>query len=207
MKFRIIFTILFSVIIVNVSPGQTKDLIEKKYGLEKYYKIRAFSLIRPKFDKEGRVCWIEVKPDSLLIEEPKPGSDFSEKPVVFHLPIYSVNDTERLFPIFILNSTELKEIFDELVPFQTRKGKGTSSIDISGFGHSYSAEYKFENIIIQMRVVRTEKGAIDMRGSGENLESFFNPPLGNISSAVIIWKIEFVLNRLSHKGPFLEQNR
>jgi hypothetical protein len=167
-----------------VSLGQTKNELEKKYGSEKYYKIRPHTLISPKFDKFGQLCLLEIKPNPFPETVLKPENvDIWESPL-----IYSNSDTHHLFPIFILNSTELKEVFNELVPLKTRRGRGNSSIDISGFGGSYVASYQFENIMVRANVVPTEKRAIDARGYGENLDLFFNIPFGKISSAQIIWK-------------------
>lgn len=171
--------ILFAVSIF----GQTASDFENKYGSQKYYEIRPYTLVSPKFDKNGQICSAEIRPTSDTLIKTDPGVvDIFQTEIIYHS-----NDTKHLFPIFVLDSKHLREIFDELAPPETRRGKPTSSIDFSGFGASYAVKLKFENVSIFARIVLFEKAKIDSRESSANLDSFFNPPFGKISSAVIVW--------------------
>ena len=101
--------------------------------------------------------------------------------------IYHSADTNHLFPIAVLNSTELKQVIDELIPVKIRKGKGISSVDFSGFGARYTTKFKFENITIKAVTVPYEKAVYNMKAIGENLDLFLSPPYGAIEMATIVW--------------------
>jgi hypothetical protein len=190
MKSKVICAILLTVLAAGYCFGQTAGYFEKKYNAARYYEIRPYTLVSPRFDKNGRICQAEIIPytQTRLRRENPDSTDFIEVPVSFDTVAYHSADKERLFPIVVLNSTALKEVFDELVPLKTRKGRASSSVDMSGLGLGYTTELKFENVTIGARVVLTiEKAKIDMRGFAENPDLFFNPPFGRISSAWIAW--------------------
>ncbi|HEY0050722.1 MAG TPA: hypothetical protein VGB68_15620, partial [Pyrinomonadaceae bacterium] len=128
MKSKIIFAVLFLVFATGYSFGQTAGDFEKKYGSAKYYEIRPYILVSPTFDKNGQLCRAEIIPSRhTLIKDKNAGTDFVEVPIRFSVTIYASSDTERLFPVTILDSAILREVFDELVPIKTRKGKAISS--------------------------------------------------------------------------------
>ena len=171
------------VCIAGSSFGQSGEDFESKYGSEKYYKVRQFTLVRPKFDKQGQICRAAVKPNHFaegMVEG---------LPAAFtHRPVYSSMDKERLLPIFVLDQQELKEIFAELVPPGSRIGEGKASIDHSGFGASYTVGFKFENVSIYTSVAILEENIrIDIGAIGNNIDRFFDPPFGKIVQAEIVW--------------------
>lgn len=173
MKFKIIFVALFLVFITSYSYGQTANDFEKKYGSEKFYKMRSHTLVLPMFDKDNRVCQAMIKPytDSLL------GDKINTNP----------RSNSPMFMTTVLNSRELKEVFDELIPIETRRGKGISTVDFSGFGARYTTTFKFENITIKAVTVPYEKAVYDMEAIGGNLDLFLKPAYGAIESANIVW--------------------
>jgi hypothetical protein len=189
MKSKVIFAVLFLVFAANYSFGQTANDFEKKYGSAKYYEIRPYILVSPAFDKNGQLCRAKIIPSmqTLLKSKNIDSADFIEVPVSFSTVTYHSADKERLFPIAIFDSSILKEVFDELVPIKTRKGKAISSTAPVLGGAVYAVQLEFENITVHTNVVPQENAKIDARGFGENLDLFFNPPFGQISSARIVW--------------------
>jgi hypothetical protein len=188
MKFKIILAALFLVFAANYSFGQTANDFEKKYGSAKYYEIRPYILVSPVFDKNRQVCRAEIRPATdTLIKDKKTeliASVYFKQgtQIIFHKA-----DTNHLFPITVLNSTELKEVFDELIPVKMRKGKGNSSVDFSGFGARYTTTFRFENITIKAVTVPYEKAVYNMEAIGGNLDLFLSPLYGAIESANIVW--------------------
>jgi hypothetical protein len=94
-------------------------------------------------------------------------------------------DKRLLSPVVVLDSKELKEVFDELVPVETRKGKGDSYRNCSGFGPNCSIRFEFENVHITNNVYWSENAVIPRIGG--NLDLFFGPPFGAIESTEIVW--------------------
>lgn len=185
MKFKIIFVVLFLGFIAGYSFGQTAKDFEKRYGSVKYYEIRPHTLIFPTFDKNGQICRASIKPIPFTSVKNK-DADFKEIPDSFKKGATMYFKSSRLFfPALVLNSKELKEVFNELVPVQTRKGAGNSYRDCSGFGTHCSVRFEFENVHITTRVVLGENVVIDKIGG--NLELLFDPPYGAIESADIVW--------------------
>jgi hypothetical protein len=89
----------FLLFVVSVT-AQTKSDFEKKYGSETYYEIRPKVLMSAQFDKEGQVCSVSFQPNRM-----------------------SKSEKTDYLGIDTLETEDLKEIFDELVPPQTREGK------------------------------------------------------------------------------------
>lgn len=189
MKVEFISASLFSLILSISIFGQTASDFEKKYSSVKYYEIRPYTLISPTFDKNGEVCRAEIRPFNNTRLKNR-NADFLDDPVDINEGTqitYLSADTKRLFPITILNSKVLKELFDELVPPANRKGKGNSSVDFSGFGARYTTKFKFENITAKAVTVPNERAVCNMKLIGDSLDLFFNPPYGVIESVIIIW--------------------
>ncbi|MEO6393813.1 MAG: hypothetical protein ABIP75_18315, partial [Pyrinomonadaceae bacterium] len=149
-----LFLALFVLIPFNAF-GQTASDFETKYGAQKYYPVRPFSLIRPQYDVRGQMCRAEILPNHDLepfkpYEDPvKPNEDpgeidITEIPLYFVAPgpLYDKGDTEHRFPIYTVDVAELRSIIDELIPAKNRIGKGTAQLDMSGFGGSYRAELR-----------------------------------------------------------------
>jgi hypothetical protein len=189
MKSKIIFAVLLLILATDYSFGQSITDFEKKYDALKYYEIRPFTLVSPAFDSKGQICRAEIIPfPHGRIKGKNTSTDFVDVPISsIDRTAYHVADTEHLFPITILSPAELKKVFDELVPVQTRKGKGVASVDFSGFGARYTTKFKFENVTVNAVIVPKEKAVFSMKAIGENLDLFFNPPYGLIESAAIIW--------------------
>ena len=177
-KSALIFMVVLC--IANTSFGQTAVSLEKKYGSEKYYKVRNHSLLSPKFDKRGQICRAIIEPNHFA-RSPEGLFDLV-------LPVYHFADKAQMFPIYLLDRQELKEIFDELAPIATRKGNGKAHFDGSGFGVNYRYTYRFDNIAIFTRlVIFKENSVINYSVFGNDLDGFFDPPVGSISKAEIVW--------------------
>lgn len=164
----------------NSSFGQTTASLEQKYGSEKYYKIRHYSLLSPDFDKQGQICRAVI--------EPNPFARSTKGFPDIVVPVYHFADKDHLFPIYLLDQQELKEIFDELAPASTRNGKGEVHFDPSGFGVSYRYTYRFDNISVFSRLVIVKRDTvIDLNAFGNGFDKFFDPPVGYFSRAEIVW--------------------
>jgi hypothetical protein len=173
-------SIVVSLLILGCSIfGQSSTDPEKRYGSGKYYEIRPSILMKSSFTTAGQLCSAEFIPSSV----PRGNDGFSEpiRTVYFH------GDSERTLPSVALNVSELLQAMDELVPEGSRKGVGRSSIDISGFGSSYTVSYRVENVDFLLTVLKTERRPIDLKAVSGDLKHAFNPPVGVPVSAAIFW--------------------
>lgn len=168
--------LLFSISIF----AQTQADFEKKFGAEKYYKIRPNTFIFPTFDAKGQICRAEVIPNS------SPSSMMEDKIHLFQVA-YNVNDKKHLIAIAVIDSSELKEIFEELAPVKERQGNPKIIKDFSGFGGYYGAGYRYENVALDVGVLIQKTNIINTQKVAENFDSMINPANGVIYSAVIYW--------------------
>lgn len=170
------------VLVGSAADGQSFESLFQKNGSERVYILRTATLARPWSTNRGNICGIELIPSST------PRSEILEIPPSPIRVAYSHGDTNKLFPSLVLNMVEIREIFDDLVPPVARQGRGRSSIDISGFGSSYSVRFEYDNVEIGLRLLRTDARPVSFVTEAD-LDRFFAPQVGEPVSAWIRSKV------------------
>jgi hypothetical protein len=169
-----VIVVAITVFLTGTGSGQSVDDFSKRYRSGTYYEIRPTILMYAQFSSDGQVCAVYLQPNR---------HSFGQSTT------YVGNNS--------LNGYELKQVFDELAPPNTREGQGRSLGYVIS-GSMLFGGFMYENVIFNIKGstaldnangLKKRNAAIDEHQSkmDKEFQEFIDAPFGRPETASITW--------------------